>query len=156
MRQHSELFPNGDITMKLKFITAAAAFAGILSVTTASFAQTTAIPAAPDPAKGGQGSTKSPAGVVNPTQRPDGSNPVSRESVKAEARADNRSPSNTDTPKGEPSTMTNNQPNAPERTGAMTRAEVKPTRDELKPQLGAKGERPDVPTNPKDKTGTPQ
>lgn len=140
--------------MKKTSITVATALAGFLAA--ASLAQTASVPAAPDPAKGRQASTKTPAGVPNPTQRPDGSAPVSREAVKAEARAENRSPANTDVPKGEPSTMTNNQPNAAEKTGAMTRAEVKPTKSELKPQLGAKGEKPDVPTNPKDKTGTPQ
>lgn len=140
--------------MKLNIITAAAAI--VLSLSNASFAQTTAVPAAPDPAKGGQASTKTPAGVANPTQRPDGSNPASREAVKSEARAENRSPANTVVPKGEPTTMTNNQPNAPQSTGAVTRAEVKPSKNELKPQAGVKGERPDVPTNPKEKTGTPQ
>jgi hypothetical protein len=135
---------------------ATVAFVGLLGLATATLAQTTAVPAAPDPAKGGQASTKTPAGPVNPTQRPDGSNPASREIVKSEARSENRSPANTSVPKGEPSTMTNNQPNAPQPTGAMSRAEVKPNRTELKPQAGVKGERPDVPTNPKEKTGTPQ
>lgn len=140
--------------MKLNLVTVAAAL--LWSLSNASFAQTTAVPAGPDPAKAGQASTKTPAGVANPTQRPDGSNPASREAVKSEARAENRSPANTVVPKGEPSTMTNNQPNAPQSTGAMSRAEVKPSKNELKPQAGVKGERPDVPTNPKEKTGTPQ
>ena len=142
--------------MKLKLITATTAFIGLLGMAGATFAQTTAVPAAPDPAKGGQASTKTPAGVANPTQRPDGSNPASREAVKSEARVENRSPANTTVPKGEPSTMTNNQPNASQPTGAMSRAEVKPSPIDLKPQAGVKGERPDVPTNPKDQTGTPQ
>jgi len=142
--------------MKLKLITATTAFMGLLGLAGATFAQTSAVPAAPDPAKGGQASTKTPAGVANPTQRPDGSNPASREAVKSEARSENRSPANTSVPKGEPSTMTNNQPNAPQPTGAMSRAEVKPSQIDLKPQAGVKGERPDVPTNPKEKTGTPQ
>ena len=142
--------------MKLNTITATTLLAGLLGLANVSVAQTTAVPAAPDPAKGGQASTKTPAGVVNPTQRPDGSAPASREAVKAEARAENRSPANTDVPKGEPSTMTQNQPNAAEPTGAMSRAEVRPSKSDLKPQMGMKGERPDVPTNPKDKTGTPQ
>ncbi|MEJ8851570.1 serine/threonine protein kinase [Variovorax rhizosphaerae] len=129
---------------------------GVLALSGHALAQTTAVPAAPDPAVGGQASTKSPAGVANPTQRPDGSAPASRNDVKAEARMENKSPANTTTPKGEPSTMTNNQPNAAVPTGALTRADVKPTRDELKPQMGKKGERPDVPTNPTDKTGTPK
>ena len=139
-----------------KLITATTAFIGLLGMAGATFAQTTAVPAAPDPAKGGQASTKTPAGVANPTQRPDGSNPASREAVKSEARSENRSPANTTVPKGEPSTMTNNQPNASQPTGAMSRAEVKPSPIDLKPQAGVKGERPDVPTNPKEKTGTPQ
>ncbi|MBB3181863.1 serine/threonine protein kinase [Variovorax sp. Sphag1AA] len=137
-------------------LSALAVVVGLLSFAGASLSQTTAVPAAPDPAKGGQASTKTPAGVANPTQRPDGSNPASREAVKSEARAENRSPANTTVPKGEPSTMTNNQPNAPQPTGAMGRAEVKPSSGELKPQAGVKGERPDVPTNPKEKTGTPK
>ncbi|MEJ8859760.1 serine/threonine protein kinase [Variovorax robiniae] len=129
---------------------------GMLVLSSAALAQTTAVPAAPDPAVGGQASTKTPAGVANPTQRPDGSVPASRAAVKSEARMENKNTANTTTPKGEPSTMTNNQPNAAEQTGQLTRAEVKPTRDELKPQMGKKGERPDVPTNPTEKTGTPK
>lgn len=143
--------------MNFRSITNTAALAGLLVVASTSIAQTTSVPAAPDPAKGGQASTKTPAaGPANPTQRPDGTNPTSRETVKSEARVENRSPANTAVPKGEPSTMTNNQPNAAQRTGAMSRGEVKPTRNELKPQMGAKGERPDVPTNPGEKTGTPK
>ena len=119
-------------------------------------AQTTALPASPDPAVGGQASTKTPAGVGNPTQRPDGSNPASREEVKSEARAAHKNTATTNLPKGEPTTTVNSQPNPAEATGALTRADVKPTRDELKPQIGKKGERPDVPTNPTEKTGTPK
>lgn len=132
------------------------AFVGLLGLSSVTLAQTTAVPAAPDPAKGGQASTKTPSGVANPTQRPDGSKPASREVVKSEARTENRSAANTTVPKGEPSTMSNNQPNAAQPTGALSRADVKPSTSDLKPQAGAKGERPDVPTNPKDKTGTPQ
>jgi hypothetical protein len=139
-----------------KLITTTVALAGLLGLSSAVTAQTTAVPAAPDPAKGGQASTKTPTGVANPTQRPDGSDPASRADVKSEARSENRSPANTLVPKGEPSTMTNNQPNAAQPTGELSRAEVKPTKNELKPQAGVKGERPDVPTNPKEKTGTPQ
>jgi hypothetical protein len=62
-------------------------------------AQTAALPASPDPAVGGQASTKTPAGVGNPTQRPDGSNPASREEVKSEARAANKNTANTNLPK---------------------------------------------------------
>jgi len=109
---------------------------GMLIVAGSALAQSTAVPAAPDPAVGGQASTKTPAGVANPTQRPDGSAPASRDAVKAEARMENKSPANTTTPKGEPSTMTNNQPNAAQPTGQLTRADVKPTRNELQPQMG--------------------
>lgn len=139
-----------------KLTLATALLAGTCVIGSASFAQTTAVPAAPDPSKGAEGSTKSPAGVANPTQRPDNSMPNSRDAVKSEARAENRSSANTTLPKGEASTTTNNQPNAAQPTGAMTRSEVKPTRSELKPQAGQKGERPEVPTNPKEKTGTPK
>jgi hypothetical protein len=127
----------------------------LLMIGGSALAQTTAMPASPDPAVGGQASTKTPAGVANPTQRPDGSNPTSREEVKSGARAAHKNSATTNLPKGEPSTTVNNQPNPAEATGAMTRAEVRPTRDELKPQIGKKGERPDVPTNPTEKTGTP-
>lgn len=139
----------GTIIHSIAFVGALGLFGGVA-------AQTTAVPAAPDPAKGGQASTKTPAGVANPTQRPDGSDPASRDAVKSQARSENRSPANTKVPKGEPSTMTNNQPNAAEPTGALARTEVKPIKSELKPQTGVKGERPEVPTNPKEKTGTPQ
>jgi len=124
------------------------------------FAQggTTAVPAQPDPAKAGQASTTKPTGnTANPTQRPDGSNPASREMVRSEARAHNRNNANNMVPKGEASTTVNNQPNAtPQPSGEMSRAEVSQTARKEKPRFGAKGERPDVPTNPKDKTGTPQ
>lgn len=118
--------------------------------------QTASVPAAPDPAIGGQASTKTPAGVSNPTQRPDGTNPLSRDVVKSEARAEHKNTANTNLPKGEATITVNDQPNAAQPTGAMTRAEVKPTNSELKPQMGKKGERPDVPTNPQEKTGTPK
>jgi len=129
---------------------------GLLVLSGSALAQTTAVPAAPDASVGGQATTKTPAGVANPTQRPDGSDPASRAAVKSEARMENRNTANTTVPKGEPSTMTNNQPNAAQQTGQLTRAEVKPTPNELKPQKGKKGERPDVPTNPTEKTGTPK
>ena len=129
--------------------------AGLLAFSAAASAQTTAVPASPNPSTGGQASTQTPSGVPNPTQKPAGM-VNSREAVRSEARVENKSPANTMVPKGEPSTMTNNQPNAAQPTGAMTRAEVRPTRNELKPQMGQKGERPDVPTNPKSETGTPK
>lgn len=109
------------------------------------------------PATSGQPSTESRAGVPNPTQRPDGSMPASREAVKSEARVNNRNPANTTTPGGEPSTMTNNQPNAmPQVMSGTTRAEVRQDALKTKPQFGEKGERPEVPTNPKTSTGTPK
>jgi hypothetical protein len=109
------------------------------------------------PATAGQPSTESRAGVPNPTQRPDGSMPASREAVKSEARVQNRNPANTNTPGGEPSTMTNNQPNAmPQVMSGTTRGEVRQEALKTKPQFGQKGERPEVPTNPKTSTGTPK
>ncbi|MDM0032215.1 serine/threonine protein kinase [Variovorax sp. J22P271] len=137
-------------------ILAFSAAAALLTTSTVVLSQTTAVPAAPDPAVGGQVSTKTQAGVANPTKRPDGSNPASREAVKAEARMENKNSANTNLPKGESSTTQNNQPNPAQPTGSLSRAEVKPTTGELKPQMGQKGERPDVPTNPSGKTGTPQ
>jgi len=118
---------------------------------------TTAMPAQPDPAVAGQASTKTPAGVANPTQRPDGSNPASREMVKSEARIHNRSNATNNVPKGEATTTLNHQPNAmPAPTGEMSRIEVSQTGRKVKPHFGEKGERPEVPTNPTDKTGTPK
>jgi hypothetical protein len=123
----------------------------------AAMAQATSIPAQPDPAVGGQASTQTPSGVPNPPQRPDASMPNSREAVKAEARAHNRNNANNLVPKGEASTTVNAQPNAvPRPTGEMSRAEVSQQARKTKPQFGQKGERPDVPTNPTGKTGTPQ
>ncbi|RZI65820.1 serine/threonine protein kinase [Variovorax guangxiensis] len=127
-------------------------FAGVLAVG-AAHAQSVVTP----PATAGQPSTESRAGVPNPTQRPDGSMPASREAVKSEARVQNRNPANSNTPGGEPSTMTNNQPNAtPQVMSGTTRSEVRQDALKTKPQFGQKGERPDVPTNPKTSTGTPK
>ena len=136
-----------------KALTPAIAFAALLSVG-AAFAQ--ASPAVV-PSSQGQASTETRAGVPNPTQRPDGSMPASRDAVKAEARANNRNPANTTTPGGEASTRMNNQPNVmPPVMSGTTRAEVR--QDAIKPtrQFGQTGERPDVPTNPKNSTGTPK
>lgn len=130
--------------------------AALVAAASGANAQTAAVPAAPDAAVGGQASTKTNAGVPNPTQRPDGSTPITREGVRSEARIENRNNTNTVTPKGEASTMTNGKPNAPQAVGAMSRAEVKPTSRDLKPQAGKAGERPDVPTNPTAETGTPK
>ncbi|MDM0039283.1 serine/threonine protein kinase [Variovorax sp. J22G21] len=83
--------------------------------------------------------------------------PASREAVRAEARANNKSPANTLTPGGEASTKTNNQPNmAPTPISGTTRGEVRQEVLKTRPQFGQKGERPAVPTNPKHETGTPQ
>ncbi|MEJ7687994.1 MAG: serine/threonine protein kinase [Variovorax sp.] len=143
--------------MKQGFI-ATTVLAGLMGLGGASIAQTTAVPAAPDPAKGGEASTKKPTGnTANPTQRPDGSNPTSRADVKSEARAENRSPANSMVPKGEASTTMNNQPNmTPKPTGEMSRREVSQEARKTKPQMGQTGERPEVPTNPTNKTGTPK
>lgn len=135
----------------------ATVLAGLMAATGAAMAQATSIPAQPDPAVGGQASTQTPSGVPNPPQRPDASMPNSREAVKAEARAHNRNNVNNPVPKGEASTTVNAQPNAmPQPTGAKSRAEVSQQARKTKPQFGQKGERPDVPTNPTEKTGTPQ
>ena len=142
--------------MKQGFI-ATTVLAGLMGFAGATIAQTTSMPAQPDPAKGGQASTKTPAGVANPTPRPDGSNPASRDAVKAEARAHNRNNANNPVPKGEATTTVNAQPNAmPQPTGEQSRTEVSQQARKVKPRFGEKGERPEVPTNPTDKTGTPQ
>lgn len=122
-------------------------------------AQTTTIPAT-DPGVAGQASTQTRAGVPNPPQRPDGVAPKSRAEVRQEARVHARHPDNTNTPGGEPSTMRNSRPNAMPPTGALARNEVKAdARAEASGphrQFGQTGERPAVPTNPKDHTGTPK
>lgn len=83
--------------------------------------------------------------------------PNSREDVKAEARVQNRNNANTMVPKGEATTTVNHAPNAmPQPSGEMSRAEVSQTGRKVKPQFGNKGERPEVATNPTDKTGTPK
>ncbi|MET3494014.1 serine/threonine protein kinase [Variovorax boronicumulans] len=135
----------------------ATVLAALLGITGAAMAQSTSIPAQPDPAVGGQASTMTPAGVANPTQRPDNSMPNSREAVKSEARVQNRNNANSMVPKGEASTTVNHQPNAmPQPTGAVSRAEVSQQGRKVTPQFGQKGERPEVPTNPTEKTGTPK
>ncbi|SCX70717.1 serine/threonine protein kinase [Variovorax sp. EL159] len=135
----------------------AAALAALMGTAGMALAQTTSLPAQPDPAVGGQASTMSPAGVANPPQQPDNSMPASREAVKAEARAQNRNNDNSTVPKGEATTTVNHQPNAmPQPTGEMSRAEVNQQARKVKPQFGQKGERPEVVTNPTDKTGTPK
>lgn len=143
--------------MKKTSITTAV-LAGLMGLAGASYAQTTSVPAQPDPAKGGQASTKSvPGGVANATQRPDGSAPASREAVRAEARAHNRNNFNNPVPKGEATTTVNGQPNGmPRPTGEMSRTEVSMEARKERPRFGNPGERPDVPTNPTNRTGTPQ
>ena len=134
-----------------------AVLAVLMGAAGAAMAQATSIPAQPDPSVGGEASTMTPAGVANPPQRPDTSMPASREAVKAEARVQNRNNANSMVPKGEATTTVNHQPNAmPRPTGEMSRAEVSQQARKVKPQFGQRGERPDVPTNPSEKTGTPQ
>ena len=109
------------------------------------------------PATSGQPSTESPAGVPNPTQRPDGSMPASRSAIKAEARAQNKNPANSDTPMGEASTMRNGQPNAtPRPKSGISRDEVRNSAAKNRQPMSVKGERPDVPTNPSTNDGTPK
>ena len=131
--------------------------AGLMGAGGFAMAQTSSMPAAPDPALGGQASTQSPTGVANPTQQPDGNAPVSLETVRAEARAHNRNNTNNLVPKGEASTVMNGQPNmvtAP--TGEQSRWQVSQQARKVKPHFGQPGERPEVPTNPTEKTGTPK
>ena len=136
---------------------ATALCAGLMGLAGTSFGQVTSVPAQPDPARGGEASTKTPGGAVNPPQRPDGSEPVSREAVRAEARAHNRNNANNPVPKGEATTTVRGQPNAmPAPTGEMSRYDVSMQGRKPKPRFGEPGERPDVPTNPIDRTGTPQ
>jgi uncharacterized membrane protein len=121
----------------------ATVLAALLGTAGIAMAQTTSVPAAPDPSVGGQASTMTPSGVANPPQRPDNSMPASREAVKAEARVQNRNNANSMVPKGEATTTVNHQPNAmPQPTGEMSRAEVSQTGRKAKPQFGQKGERP--------------
>ena len=55
----------------------------------------------PIPPRAGRQSTKQPMGdTANPTQKPDGTNPASRDAVKAEARAQNRNNSQHDDAQG--------------------------------------------------------
>lgn len=134
-----------------------AVLAALMGTAGIALAQTTSIPAQPDPSVGGEASTMTPAGVANPPQRPDNSMPASREAVKSEARAQNRNNNNSMVPKGEATTTVNHQPNAmPQPTGERSRAEVSQEARKVKPRFGEKGERPEVATNPTDKTGTPK
>jgi hypothetical protein len=148
--------PQGANIMKQGYL-ATALLAGLMGASGMAVAQSTPVPAQPDPAIAGQASTKTPAGVGNPTQRPDGTNPAARDAVKAEARVHNRNDANNPVPKGEATTTVNHQPNAmPQPTGERSRREVSMADRKVKPSFGEKGERPEVPTNPTDKTGTPK
>jgi len=51
----------------------ATVLAALLGAAGIAMAQTTSIPAQPDPSVGGEASTMTPAGVANPPQRPDNS-----------------------------------------------------------------------------------
>ncbi|RZI96510.1 MAG: serine/threonine protein kinase [Variovorax sp.] len=129
-----------------------AAIAGIGS--TGALAQASTSLNVPAPAsQAGQASTKTPSGVPNPTQRPDGTDPASRSAVRSEAQAANRANA---IPSGEASTLVDKKPNATPQTSAMTRAEVKAGAKPQKRPFGNTGERPEVPTNPTDSTGTPK
>ena len=112
----------------------------------------TSIPAT-EPGVAGQASTQTPAGVPNPPER---TNQANRASVRSEATMQNKNTANSNTPAGETTTTRNHQPNATERVSQQTRAEVRQDARPPKPRFGEKGERPDVPTNPKNATGTPQ
>ena len=95
--------------------------------------------------------------AIGNAQTTDSSMPASRDAVKSEARVQNRNNANSMVPKGEATTTINHQPNAmPQPTGEMSRAEVSQQARKVKPQFGQKGERPEVPTNPTEKTGTPK
>ncbi|MDM0111728.1 serine/threonine protein kinase [Variovorax sp. J22R133] len=103
-------------------------------------------------ALGGAAMAQKPAAPVDTGQTPN-----VRANVRAEGAAEHKKSANTLAPAGEPSTMTNHQPNLqPIPTGERSRAEVREDAKHVKPQFGQKGERPDVPTNPTDKTGTPK
>lgn len=143
--------------MKQQGLIHGAVLAGLMGLGSIAAAQTSSMPAQPDPAVGGQASTRTPAGVANPTQRPDGSAPASRDAVKSEARIHNRNNVTNNVPKGEASTIVNHQPNAViPPAGEMSRTEVSQSGRKVTPEFGEKGERPEVPTNPLDKTGTPK
>lgn len=102
------------------------------------------------------------AGGAALAQKPDkpvdtGQVPNSREAVKAEAREAARNTTNTSTPPGEASTMTNHQPNMqPAPISGTTRAEVRQQTYHEKPRFGETGEKTAIPNNPRGKMGTPQ
>lgn len=129
--------------------------AGLLAASLAASAQTTSVPAT-QPGVAGQASTMTPAGVPNPPQRPDNSQPNSRDGVRMGAVWNNHNQANTNTPGGEASTTLNSQPNATPRVGERTRAEVRQETLHQPRPFGYTGERPAVATNPIDSTGTPK
>lgn len=92
-----------------------------------------------------------------PTAPVPGSVPVSRDAVRSEARVHSRNQANSNTPGGEASTTRNGQPNSmPTPVNGTTRAEVRQGALKTRPSAGVQGERPDVPTNPQNATGTPK
>ena len=115
-------------------------------------AQSTSVPAQPDPALAGQASTKTPAGVGNPTQRPDGTDPASRDAVKTGSSCPQQEQSRiTPCRRASATTTVNHQPNAmpqPAPRRRSPRQEVSLADRRVKPRFGEKGERPEVPTNP--------
>src|SRR4051812_39954318 len=99
-----------DNTMKHQHLISSTLLVGFLAVTGSAMAQN------PNPVKPAEGA------------------PAARESVRAEARANNKSPANTMTPNGEASTRVNNQPNAtPSPVSDTTRAEVRQDAMKTKP-----------------------
>lgn len=129
--------------------------AGLIAAGASVSAQTTSVPAT-QPGVAGQASTMTPSGVPNPPQRPDNTQPNSREGVRMGAQWNNHNQANTNTPAGEASTMRNNQPNATPQVGQRARAEVRQETQHRARPFGATGERPDVATNPTNSTGTPK
>ena len=127
------------------------AAAGLLAAASLAQAQPT-IPAT----RSGEASTQTPAGEPNPTQRPGYGVPEDRSAVRNEAVMNNRNPATTPVPgSGEASTRVMSQPNATPPVGMNTREEVRQGALHQVRPFGDKGERPNVPTNPRNSTGTP-
>lgn len=128
------------------------AAAGLLGTATLASAQG-AVPAT----KAGEASTQTPAGEPNPTQRPSGAMPAARANVREGAVHNNHSQGNTTTPAaGEATTKSMGQPNATPAVGERSREEVRSGTQHTPRPYGDTGQRPDVPTNPKNATGTPK
>jgi len=132
-------------------------FTSVLAAALLAAGAASAQSAAPNPSTtSGEASTVTPAGVPNPPQRPDATMPNSRASVKAEARMNNHNLANSNTPPGQASTTTNNQPNMTPPVSQRTRGEVRQEALHQPRPFGDTGERPgNVPTNPTTRTGTP-